>query len=50
MKNISIFLFVFALCMIDNVYGGNPFKGEHTTILFRNGLRWGKWLKQDKKM
>ncbi|ESQ50118.1 hypothetical protein EUTSA_v10002162mg [Eutrema salsugineum] len=45
MKNLTIFLFVFALCMIGNVYGGNPFKGKKTTLLFRNGLAYKKWLK-----
>ncbi|KAF8111082.1 hypothetical protein N665_0076s0084 [Sinapis alba] len=45
MKNISIFLFVFTLCMIDNVYGDNLLKGQKTTLYFRNGLSYKKWLK-----
>uniref|UniRef100_A0A1J3IJ55 S-protein homolog n=1 Tax=Noccaea caerulescens TaxID=107243 RepID=A0A1J3IJ55_NOCCA len=40
MKNISIFLFVFALCLIDKAYGG-----QKTTLLFRNGFDHGRWLK-----
>ncbi|KAF8111083.1 hypothetical protein N665_0076s0085 [Sinapis alba] len=45
MKNISIFLFVFALCMIGNVHGGKLFQGAKTTLVFMNGLGYKKWLK-----
>ncbi|KAL1188681.1 putative S-protein1 [Cardamine amara subsp. amara] len=46
MKTISIFLVVFAFCMISNAYGiKNPFKGKKTTLLFRNGLAHKNWLK-----
>ncbi|CAL9214601.1 unnamed protein product [Arabidopsis halleri] len=46
MKNISIFLVVFALCMIGNAYGiSNPFKGKKTSLLFANSLSHNKWLK-----
>ena len=44
MKNISVFLFVFALCMIDNVHG-KLFEGAKATLLFSNYLRYRKWLK-----
>ncbi|EOA37855.1 hypothetical protein CARUB_v10011450mg [Capsella rubella] len=47
MKNITIlfFLVVLALCMIDNAYSKNPFKGKLTTLYFRNDLSHNKWLK-----
>ncbi|CAN8312012.1 unnamed protein product [Cochlearia groenlandica] len=47
MKNISIFLYVFALCMIiNNVYvSANAFKGKKTSLLFRNSLGHKNWLK-----
>ncbi|CAH2038218.1 unnamed protein product [Thlaspi arvense] len=40
MKNLSIFIFAFALCMIIS-----DVEGRRTTILIRNGLAYKKWLK-----
>ncbi|ESQ35668.1 hypothetical protein EUTSA_v10009050mg [Eutrema salsugineum] len=38
MKNLSIFLFVFTLCI-------NPFEGIKTTVIVQNGLSQKKWLR-----